>query len=344
MRHKNSFAAIVSGVAIALAGLLAACAATPTPAPTIKALDSGFGKRSENRDVYFFTYYNPATDAFWKQIFNGAKDGAQLSNFKFHHETADGNSVKMIANINQAIKAKAAAIVMAFNEGQAWVDVACKAHAAGIPVIGFNVPVPKAAQDCVSGYVGQDFYAVGRVVANKLLASGYVSKGDKVLITAEEPNQPYALARGAGVYDVLKAAGINVTPHDQWLRTTGDDATAFTALSAWLTKHPDVKAVVPIGGTPNRNLPAALLAAHNKTAKVFGFDTAPAILQGIKDGVIIATADQQGYVQGFQSMIQTALLIDFGFSPSDINSGGNGLITKENVEQIEAPDLEGIRY
>ena len=344
MQHKKSITAALAGAAFALAAMLTGCAATPTPAPTIKALDSGFGKRAVNRDVYFFTYYNPVTDAFWKQIYNGAKDGAQLSNFKFHHETADGNSVKMIANISAAIKNKPAAIIMAFNEGQAWVDVACKAHAQGIPVIGFNVPVPKSAQDCVSGYVGQDFYAVGRVVANKLLASGYVKKGDKVLITAEEPSQPYALARGAGVYDVLKAAGIDVTPHAEWLRTTGDDSTAFKALTDWLTKHPDVKAIVPIGGTPNRNLPAALLAAHNKTAKVFGFDTAPAIIKGIKDGVIVATADQQGYVQGFQSMIQTALLLDFGFSPSDINSGGNGLITKDNVGVLEAPDLEGIRY
>ena len=60
--------------------------------------------------------YNPVTDAFWKQIYNGAKDGAQLSNFKFHHETADGNSVKMIANISAAIKNKPAAIIMAFND------------------------------------------------------------------------------------------------------------------------------------------------------------------------------------------------------------------------------------
>ena len=42
--------------------------------------------------------------------------------------------------------------------------------------------------------------------------------------------------------------------------------------------------------------------------------------------------------------MQGTLLLDFGFSPANINSGGNGLITKDNVANIEAPDLQGVRW
>ncbi len=327
--------------------VLAGCSAgtsTTDGGDAAPALDSGFGSRAENRDVYFFTYYNPAGDAFWAQILKGGEDAAALGNLEFTHQTADGDSATMVNLVQTAIANDPAFIFMPFNEGEAWVDVACQAADAGIPVIAFNVPAPESAGDCVSGFVGQDFYEVGTIVANQLLDSGVVSAGDKVLITAEEPDQPYALQRGGGVYDVLSEAGIGVLPQTEWLRTGGEDAPALDALTTWLVANPDVKAIVPVGGTPHRNLPAALAAAGNTTAKVIGFDTAPAIVQGLKDGTILATADQQGYIQGFQSVMQGVLHLDFGFSPANINSGGLGLITADTVENIEAPDLQGVRW
>lgn len=332
-------------IAAALAGIaalsFAACSAAPTPTT---GLESGFGKRAENRTAYFFTYYNPAGDAFWAQILKGGEDAAQLGNLEFTHQTAEGDSATMVNLVQTAIATNPAIIFMPFNEGEAWVDVACQAHEAGIPVIAFNVPAPASAGACVSGFVGQDFYAVGKIIGQALLDSGQVQAGDKVEITAEEPDQPYALQRGGGVYDVLKAAGVDVMPQSEWLRTGGDDAPALDALTTFLVANPDVKFMIPVGGTPHRNLPAALEAAGNTTTKVIGFDTAPAIIQGLKDGTILATADQQGYIQGFQAVMQGTLLLDFGFSPANINSGGNGLITKDNVANIEAPDLQGVRW
>ncbi|MEY4457921.1 MAG: hypothetical protein RIS25_514 [Actinomycetota bacterium] len=344
-RNKGLVALAALGLATAS---LSGCSNTAAPTETTEAagLASGFGARAEARDVYFMTYYNPTGDAFWAQILKGGEDAAELGNLNFTHQTADGDSATMVANVQAAIATNPAAIFMPFNEGAAWVDVACEAADAGIAVIAFNVPYPSDAerQDCVLGFVGQDFYEVGTIIGQAALDSGTVASGDKVLITAEEPDQPYALQRGGGVYDVLKAAGVGVLEQPEWLRTSGDDATALDALTTWLVANPDVTAVVPVGGTPHRNLPAALEAAGLSDVKVIGFDTAPQIIQGLKDGVIVATADQQGYVQGFQSVMQGILYLDFGFSPANINSGGNGLINVDNVGNIEAADLEGVRW
>lgn len=357
LKKRGLWAAALSGAA---ALVLSACASaapagdsgassssdsgSSSSAAAPAALESGFGSRAEARDAYFFTYYNPAGDAFWAQILQGGEDAAALGNLNFTHQTAEGDSAQMVNLVQTAIATSPAIIFMPFNEGEAWVDVACQAKDAGIPVIAFNVPAPASAGDCVAGFVGQDFYEVGTIIGQALLDSGIVGAGDKVLITAEEPDQPYALQRGGGVYDVLSAAGIGVLEQPQWLRTSGDDAAALDALTSWLVANPDVKAIVPVGGTPHRNLPAALDAAGNTTAKVIGFDTAPQIVQGLKDGVILATADQQGYIQGFQAVMQGVLHLDFGFSPANINSGGNGLITADNVANIEAADLQGVRW
>ncbi|TFD68883.1 substrate-binding domain-containing protein [Cryobacterium ruanii] len=337
-------------VAVAVASTamlgLAACTGTETTSVSSSAsgLESGFGARAENREAYFITYYNPASDAFWAQILAGAEDAAKLGNLSLTHQTADADPATMVTLVQTAIATNPAVIFMPFNEGEAWVDVACQAHDAGITVISYNVPAPDTAGECVSGFVGQDFYEVGGIVGQALLDSGKVEPGDKVLITAEEPDQPYALQRGGGAFDVLDQAGIGVLPQDQWLRVGGDDAGALDALTSWLVANPDVKAVIPVGGTPHRNLPAALEAAGLSDVAIIGFDTAPQIVQGLKDGVILATADQQGYVQGFQSTMQGVLSLDFGFSPANINSGGLGLITEETVANIEAKDLQGIRW
>jgi len=43
-------------------------------------------------------------------------------------------------------------------------------------------------------------------------------------------------------------------------------------------------------------------------------------------------------------VLQSALYLDFAISPANINSGGNGLIDKTNVANLEAPDLKSVRY
>lgn len=339
-KGRGIAAAAILGVA-ALA--LSACSATPA-ADTASGLKSGLGSRAENRSAYFFTYYDPAGDVFWNQIQNGAMDAAELTNLEMTYQTAKGDSATMVDLVQASIAKDPAMIFMPFNEGEAWVDVACQAHDAGIPVIAYNVPAPESAGDCVMAFVGQDFYEVGQIIGQAALDQGLVKAGDTVQITAEEPDQPYALQRGGGVADVLTAAGVNVLPQSEWLRTGGDDAPTLDALTSWLVANPDTNLIVPVGGTPHRNLPAALKAAGNTTTKVIGFDTSAPIIAGLKDGTLTATADQQGYIQGFQSVMQGALYLDFGFSPANINSGGNGLINKDNVANIEAKDLQGVRY
>jgi simple sugar transport system substrate-binding protein len=302
-------------------------------------LDDGFGSRATNRDVYFLTYYNPASDAFWNQMLSGAQDAANLAHLNMTHQTTDGtNPAAMTDLINAAIANKPAAMFIPFND-PAWEGAACEASKAGIAVFSFNVPPAGEAKDCVKSFVGQDFFAVGAIIGERLLKEVPLKSGDKVLCPAEEPDQQYAIQRGGGVESVLKTVGVKC----EYLRTGGDDAGALDALTTWLTANPDVKVAVPLGGTPHRNLVAAEDAA-GVVVPIIGFDTSPAVIEGLKSGRILATADQQGYIQGFQTVMQGALYLDFGLSPANINSGGNDLIDKTNVGNLEAKELQGVRF
>jgi len=327
----------IAASALAFAGCTAG--ASEDPANAQSGLESGFGSLAENRDAYFFTYYNPAGDPFWAQILQGGEDAAELGHLNLTHQTADGDPDKMVDLVQTAIATEPSLIFMPFNEGEKWVGVACDAHDAGITVVAYNVPAPDSAADCVSGFVGQDFFEVGEIVGARLVEEAGLGNGDKVLLPAEEPEQAYAINRGGGVQSSLDEVGAK----GEFLRTSGNDEEALNALTAWLTANPDVAAIAPLGGTPHRNIVAAMQAA-GVTVPVVGFDTSPQVVAGIKNGDIIATADQQGYVQGFQSVTQGVLFLDFGLSPANINSGGRGLIDSTNVELLEDDALKGVRF
>ncbi len=301
-------------------------------------LSDGFGSHAKNRNAYFFTYYNPASDAFWNQILSGAQDAGKLGNLSLTTQTAEGDATKMTDLINTAIATKPALMFIPFND-PSWENATCEASKAGIEIIAYNVPPSGVAKACVAGFVGQDFFTVGSIIGTQLLKDVSLKAGDKVLCPAEEPTQQYAIQRGGGVESVLKTVGVKCT----YLRTSGDDAPALDALTTWLTANPDVKAIVPLGGTPHRNAVKAEDAANVK-APIIGFDTSPQVIAGIKSGRILATADQQGYIQGFQSVAQGVLFVDFALSPANINSGGNGLIDKTNVGSLEDKSLQGVRW
>lgn len=301
-------------------------------------LESGLGSRAEKRTAYFISFYDPASDAFWNQMQTGATDAAQIGNLELTTQTAEADTGKMTDLINSAIATDPAVLFIPFND-PSWENAVCEAAAQDIPVVAFNVPPAGAAQDCVQAFVGQDFFEVGAIVGQRLLDEVPLSAGDKVLCPAEEPTQQYAIQRGGGVESVLQSVGVKC----EYLQTTGEDGAALDAMTTWLTANPDVKAVVPLGGTPHRNAVAAQDAAGVEVP-IVGFDTSPQVIEGIKSGRIIATADQQGYIQGFQTVMQGALFLDFGLSPANVNSGGNSLIDKENVEVLEAEDLQGVRW
>lgn len=334
---------VLAGLGLASAILLSGCSAIPNPNPTSSnpsALSDGFGSIAKDRSAIFITYYNPASEPFWAQIFRGAEDAAELGNLKFEHLTANAVEDVLLTNIASAISKKPAVIFIPFNLGEKQTALACEAQAAGIKVFAYNVPPTANAEKCVTSFVGQDFFAVGKIVGNALLAAApELKKGDKVLLPAEHAEQPYAIARGGGVNSALAARGIK----GEFLSTGDDDATTVANLSNWLKANPDVKAIVPLGGTPHRNVYAAMKASGVKPY-VIGFDTAPAIVAAIKAGDDLGTADQQGYVQGFQTVIQAVLALDFGLIPANINSGGTGLVTKDNVGPLLDPRLKGIRY
>lgn len=292
------------------------------------SLESGLGGRSSDRTVAFIMHQDPA-DPFHATIRQGAEDAAELFNINLNLQTSRGDQDLYLELASAAVADNPAGLAVVLDDPNKYTEPVCQAHDAGIPVIAFNITQPDAAVfECTDAFVGQDFFQVGALVGERLVEEVDLQAGDVVFAPVEFPGEYYAQTRAAGVESALPD-GVEL----ELVGTDIQDAGALDTMTQWLLGN-DAAAITPLGGTPHRNLPQAL-ADTGKDIPVVGFDVAPQIVDGIKDGVLIATADQQGYIQGFQTIAQIALNLDFGLAPANINSGGSALIDASNVDIVE---------
>jgi ABC-type sugar transport system substrate-binding protein len=164
-----------------------------------------------------------------------------------------------------------------------------------------------------------------------------IKSGDLVLLPVEQPEASYAVERGAGVKKALDKVGAK---YEVIQAGAKGDAEALENMTQWLTGHKTVKAIIPMGGTPHRNALEALKNAGLDPSKVAvgGFDISKPVTDGIAAGTIKAAVTQEPYIQGFQTVAEAALLLDFGIKPFSINTGA-GIVDKSNVATVA--DLAG---
>jgi ribose transport system substrate-binding protein len=259
-----------------------------------KPADSGPGKSSGKPRValvmkslaneFFLTMENGAkahqrTHADYDLLANGIKDELDVS--------------RQIDLVEQMIAQRVAALIIAPADSKALVPVCRKAQTAGITVVNidnkFDADV-LAASGAKFPFVGPDnrkgAKAVGDFLATKLMA------GDKVVIIEGAPNAFNGLQRKLGFEDAMKAAGLNIVSSQSGYWETDK---ANQVVAALANEHPDLKAVLCANDSMALGAVAALRAA-GKLDKVLvvGFDNIAAMQQLLKEGKVLATADQHG--------------------------------------------------
>jgi len=272
-------------LALSLGGFLIGCkptggsdskpSSTPRVALVMKSLANEFFLTMENGA----RAHQQAHAAQYELLANGIKDELDVS--------------RQIDLVEQMIAQKVNAIVIAPADSKALVPVCKKAQQAGIVVVNIDNKFD-AAVLAESGvkfpFVGPDnregAKAVGDFLAKKLKA------GDKVLIVEGAPNAFNGIQRKLGFEDAMKAAGINIVSSQSGYWET-DKANQLVAAVA--TEHPDLKAVLCANDSMALGAVAALRAAGKlDRVLVVGFDNIAAAQQLLKEGRLLATADQHG--------------------------------------------------
>ncbi|WP_460117983.1 substrate-binding domain-containing protein [Pseudomonas sp. H3_G09] len=251
--------------------------------------------------------YQKEHSADFDLISNGIKD-----------ETDTAGQTRIV---EQMILAKVNALVIAPSDSKAMVPVIKKAVDAGITVINIDNQLDPAvvkSKNINVPFVGPDNRKGARLVGEYLAKQ--LKAGDQVGIIEGVSTTTNAQARTAGFKDAMDAAQIKVVSlqSGDWEIDKGNKVAASI-----LSEYPDVKALLAGNDSMAVGAVSAVRAAGKAgQVQVVGYDNINAIKPMLKDGRVLATADQFAAKQAVFG-IETALKIIKG---EKVDSGANGVI------------------
>ena len=251
--------------------------------------------------------YQKEHSADFDLISNGIKD-----------ETDTAGQTRIV---EQMILAKVNALVIAPSDSKAMVPVIKKAVDAGITVINIDNqldPQIVKSKNISVPFVGPDNRKSARLVGEYLAKQ--LKAGDQVGIIEGVSTTTNAQQRTAGFKDAMDAAQIKVVSlqSGDWEIDKGNKVAASI-----LSEYPDVKALLAGNDSMAVGAVSAVRAAGKAgQVQVVGYDNINAIKPMLKDGRVLATADQFAAKQAVFG-IETALKIIKG---EKVDSGTNGVI------------------
>jgi ribose transport system substrate-binding protein len=198
---------------------------------------------------------------------------------------------RQIDLVEQMIAQRVNAIVIAPADSKALVAVCKKAQDAGIVVVNIDNKLDEAVvadKKVAIPFVGPDNRKGARLVGETLAKR--LKQGDKVAIIEGAPNAYNGIQRKLGFEDAMNAAGLKIVSSQSGYWET-DRANRVAA--ALITEHPDLKALLCANDSMALGAVAALRAAgKSDQVLVVGYDNISAVQQLLKEGRILATADQ----------------------------------------------------
>ena len=223
--------------------------------------------------------------------------------------------------VEQMILAKVNALVIAPADSKAMVPVIKKAVDAGITVINIDNQLDPAvvkSKNITVPFVGPDNRKGARLVGEYLAKQ--LKAGDEVGIIEGVSTTTNAQQRTAGFKDAMEAAQIKVVSlqSGDWEIDKGGKVA-----SSMLSEYPNIKALLAGNDSMAVGAVSAVRAAGKAgKVQVVGYDNINAIKPMLKDGRVLATADQFAARQAVFG-IETALNIING---KKVDSGVNGVI------------------
>ncbi len=303
---------------------------TPTPKPL-------------KYTIYYVSHGGPG-DPWWAPVIKGAELAGKILGVKVVYLGPEKFSIKALVDLlESAIAKKPDAIIVTITSYEALDEPLRRAIKEGIPVFAVNVydPRPEGERIPYLGYIGQDDYEAGKVLAENALRffkekTGRLPK--RVVIGIHEVGHIGLEMRAKGIKEVCEAQGL---PPVEKLDITTDITKAYEILKAYLTKHPDTEIIFtlgPLGAHPALKLVEDLgLVGKVYVATV---DVDAKIIEGIRKGIMLCAISQQPFAQGFLPVVFAYLYLEYGIQvpvgnvPLHVRTGPF-VITEKNIFLVE---------
>jgi ribose transport system substrate-binding protein len=212
-------------------------------------------------------------------VINGIKDERDLS--------------RQVALVEEMIALRVDAIVIAPADSKGLVPVLRRAKRAGIVVVNIDNRLDEqvlAEEGVQIPFVGPDNREGAKKVADYL--ANQLKPGDQVAILEGIRTSFNAQQRLLGFQESMRQAGVEIVASQsaEW-----EMSLANTIAASILNEHPNIRAILAANDSMALGAVAAVKAASKSgQVTIVGFDNIRAIQEAIRDGRVLATADQHG--------------------------------------------------
>ncbi len=271
-------------------------------------------KLKEDKDIRIAIISHFAHVPAWAPVQKGIDDAAKQLGIKVEVSGPTNFSLAdQVTTIQGKIASAADAIGTTMPDPQAFNDVVDEAIQRNIPVIAMNADAPESAR---LAYIGQSNYSAGYAVGKELTKR---SNGGKVLIAIHSLGAFNLEERARGIKAALDEAG---GYEYKVVETTTDIVRAVGLIGSWYQANKDAIAMLGVEEVSGIAI-SQIIDREELSGKLIGasFDMVEDVVNGIKNGTMTYTVDQQLYQQGYMSVIQLYLKVKYDITPSDIDTG-----------------------
>ena len=180
------------------------------------AANSPFENVLAGHPAYKFTFVNHVTtNTFFTATIYGLEDAAVVLGIPRPQWTGSQNSIvsEMVTAMNTAIAANVNGIAVALIDPVAFNTPTNNALGKGIPVVSYNAD---EAGNKRMAYIGQNNLTAGAAAAERIVASGLVSKGDLVGSVIATPGTGNIQPRVDGAKPLFEKAGYKTRGGRRW--------------------------------------------------------------------------------------------------------------------------------
>jgi ribose transport system substrate-binding protein len=221
----------------------------------------------------------------------GSENAASSLNARIVHFIPRSETpAEQLGLVDEVVRAKPDAIVLAPFDPMAMVPAVDKLNAAGIQVTNVN---ERLAGGKIVAYVGTDDYQLALTTARYLITAMGM-KGNVVILEGPE-NLPTSIDRVRGYKDALKEfpdVKLLASKSANYARTAATDV-----MKSFLRLYPQIDGVLA-ANDPMAIGAVEALKATNRKALVVGINASKEVIDFVRSGDILGSGDYNGFAQG----------------------------------------------